>query len=884
MSDSTTEPKEFVVKLKYKVGNESHYITLEKFDFDTIRDSNMYDREKQVVKEKIKRIKKKIWSNTAEDFKELKDHLTNKDISNNYKFIMPLSTNYYTFENLQGFLNEKKISLKNNSNNTFDLLQGIEKNINELKTNTQVINKVNSFIRKQIMDDNKDYIFSLNEIDSGSIILEKLFTREMLINLGYINQTYETTKDIGNGKYFIYRFLYLIFRINLQEYFSRNEKLFDLTNNSIFTDSKAQRFLNNCKKDGNIIMFHSLDNIEIILENLKYLEELSKRREQAIPEIKSLKNCINDNVNNISGINYTSTNKYKQSSKNNQKINEILLIRKAGQEFILERINLVVGLLRSEFDNEISNELSEYKKFDENKSKLFLKSITEENKYLKKYFEFLEDNLIKNDQYNFSRSGRLDRPLPHNTDEGRKQKVREYGKYILDKEEYENSDINKIYDKLKADPRRLSYIITYYNIFKILETFFLTNGCILHHKFFNEEINLQDGIPQIKKSKEKIYVKVKSIKCIKYNEEMLRESFEGDAILKPIYEIEFEQIPTYSNVIFYINLINKLDPSSQLEETLENYKSENPNDEKTITDINSETLIYKRHTNDMFSKNKNIHPTKIFINNNLDIKKLVNRFSIIKSNHKIFKSLQVKTIEDALMISDTFTSITKEKELINDKNSEDVAYYIFKYYVDRFYFEIDKHLFIDGKYAQIKKIKLRLLNKMSWDELKDNKLDPTTKGFVYRQDREKEERFYDVQPSKTTRLAVNNEDSSYYVYLDVEVVFKNSPNDRIPIKDQINYGNNCIGKATVLDKLLYFQLGLNYPKRYLENKLRKKHGSLQGTRKKTLLKSAQLPLKTKEEEVSIKSQSGGTNKNLTRKIISKQKNRTIKNLLHYYTI
>ena len=29
---------------------------------------------------------------------------------------------------------------------------------------------------------------------------------------------------------------------------------------------------------------------------------------------------------------------------------------------------------------------------------------------------------------------------------------------------------------------------------------------------------------------------------------------------------------------------------------------------KTITEINSETLIYRRHTNNMFSKNKNIHP------------------------------------------------------------------------------------------------------------------------------------------------------------------------------------------------------------------------------------------------------------------------------------
>ena len=333
-----------------------------------------------------------------------------------------------------------------------------------------------------------------------------------------------------------------------------------------------------------------------------------------------------------------------------------------------------------------------------------------------------------------------------------------------------------------------------------------------------------------------------------------------------------------------------MNPSLQLEETLDNYKRENPNDKKTISDINSETLIYKRHTNDMFSKNKNIHRTKIFIKKNLDIKKMVNRFNIIKSNHKIFKSLEVETKEDALMISDTFNSIIKEKELKNEEIShEDVANYIFKYYIDRFYFEIDKHLFIDGKYAQIKKFKLRLLNKMSWDELKYNKLDPNVKGFVDREEREKEERFIDVEPSKVTRLAIDDVDSSYYVYLDVEVVFKNSPTDRIPIKDQINYGNDCIGKARVLDRLLWGALGINYTKSYLENKMRKRNGLFDATRKKTLLKSIPSATKSKKEPVSEKSQSeksqtGGANKNLTRKIISKQKNKTMKNLVHYYTI
>lgn len=641
MGDSTVEPKEFQIKLRYRVGNETHYTTLEKFDFDTIRDSNMYDTEKQIVKQG------KLWTNDVENFFTLKQHL-NKESENNYKFKIPLSTYYFSFDNLQGFLNQ---------------IQGIQRKL-------------------------KDEILAKGKI---------------------------------------------------------------------------------------------------------------------------------------------------------------------------------------------------YAEFEKNIRKFFIIPMESEPVYLTEYFKFLEENFKHNEKYKDLRDVRIyNRPIPYNTEDGRKKIVKDYGIYILGDEYDENSDndIDKLYSRLKADQKRLSYIITYYNIFKILETFYLPNGCILHNNFFRQEINKQNGAPQIKKSINKIYVKVKSIKCIKYNEDMLRDSFEQDAFLKPYYEIEFEEIPTYSNIIFYINLIDKLNPKTQLKDVLENYSQEFSEKEqkKTIAEINSETLIYRRHTNDMFSKNKNINKdiNKIYIHKNLDIKKMANRFNNIKSNNKIFKSLEVETIKDALMISDTFTAIIKEKKLITETNSdEDVANYIFKYYIDRFYFEIDKHLFVDGKYAQIKKVTLRLLNSMSFEDLQKNKLSLTTES----------ERFLQVSPSKSTRLAVDGVDSLYYVYLDVEVVFKNSPTDRIPIKDQINYGNNCIGRATVLDKLLYGALGINYPKKYLENKLRKKNSSLDTTRKKTLVKSIPSAPKSKEEEqVSENSQTGGTNKNLTRKIITKQKNKTMKNLVHYYTI
>jgi hypothetical protein len=720
MADSTTELKklkEFKIKLRYKVGPKTHYITLDKFEFNTIRNTNMIDKEKEIVKNDIHRNQTEKSDNVKDFHKELKNHLNTED-KKNYKFYIPLSSYYFTFDNFQGFLNDKLSS--------------------------------------------------------------------------------------------------------------------------------------------------------------------------------------------------TTTS-------------------------------------------------SEYRVFEENKAKFFIISHNdiEKKKYIKQYFEFLEKNFKDNEKYKDLQNVRIKDKEPiskYNTDEDRKQIVKEYGKYILDNEYYENSDIDKFYPSLKTDEKKLSYIITYYNIFKILETFYLSNGCILFNKFFTQIMNKEDGNNIIKKSKNKIYVSVKSIKCIKLNEELLREVFENNQFFRPIYEIEFQEIPIYSNIIFNINLIDRFNPDKKLENTLQNFfdesqdeesqdeesqdkksQDEKSQDEKSqdeesqkkhnIIKINSESLIYKNHGNKIFSKNKNIHPTKIFIEKKLNLKELINKFTIIKKNNIILKSLGVETIKDALMIPNVF-NVLKEELIKNEQeateqeaNEQETKDNIFEYYIKKFYFKQNEYLFIDNKYAQIKKITIRLLNNMSYHELINNEL----------KDKAVDKVFIKPVPSKSTRLAIDKADTSYYVYLDVEVIYKNSPSDKIPIKDQINYANNCIGKAIVLDTLLYNALGINYPKKYLENRLKKKNNLLDNTRKKTLVKSIPSGSKTKKELTTEKShfssssssfsspptppppptptptptptppsrppppptptptsppppQKGGANKNLTKKIISQQKNKTMKNLVHYYTI
>ena len=107
MTSINTNPKEFQIKLKYKVGSEYHYIILDKFTYETIRDSNMIDKEKQVVREKMKIDNPtKNWDNNVEDYDKLKEHLNIKD-KKNYKFYIPLSTFYFNFDNLRGFFNKQ---------------------------------------------------------------------------------------------------------------------------------------------------------------------------------------------------------------------------------------------------------------------------------------------------------------------------------------------------------------------------------------------------------------------------------------------------------------------------------------------------------------------------------------------------------------------------------------------------------------------------------------------------------------------------------------------------------------------------------------------------------------------------------------------------------
>ena len=83
--------------------------------------------------------------------------------------------------------------------------------------------------------------------------------------------------------------------------------------------------------------------------------------------------------------------------------------------------------------------------------------------------------------------------------------------------------------------------------------------------------------------------------------------------------------------------------------------------------------------------------------------------------------------------------------------------------------------------------------------------------------------------TKKNRFAIDEVNFIFY-YLDISIIYEESPRDFVSLKDTLNYKNNCIDQLNL--NLLYNALGVNYPKNYLENKLRKKPSTNESTRKK----------------------------------------------------
>ena len=415
--------------------------------------------------------------------------------------------------------------------------------------------------------------------------------------------------------------------------------------------------------------------------------------------------------------------------------------------FTYENLNAIIS------DNTLNNSSQNKNDYD----KFFIENEENEDNIdnqISEYFKALKKNYDANIRQASKTSSTSSREelFDWNNDTTRKEIIRKFGKFLLTQSEIANADTN-----LKSNDKKLKNIITYYNILKILETFYISRDCILKEKIY-EEI---DG--DIKETKNSVYIKIKKIKPVKLTEEQIQSSF-GYNILKPIYEIEFEKVDNLSKIEFHLNLKDQYNPERL---------------------INTKETKYSIVTDDKYK----VYPNSIFLNIkekkfNLDINLDYNKFHNIKDSE--------------------FTTRTKINMNKLIKN----------YYIDQIFFKPTtslKHPDPEKGFAIIKKTVIRAQNQLTDIEQRETiQRDILNENFT----------FYNEKQSPDIRLAIDNLQSKIIIYLDVKVTFKKNLKDSIPLKKQLNEKFACIKRANTIDGIIQNLVGENYPKNSLENKMR----------------------------------------------------------------
>ena len=811
----------------------------------------------------------------------------------------------------------------------------MEQEFNIIKTNKKLTNKINSWIQfdlksigmneksepKDIQKYNLFYlIYDKKKKENSELKISKKAEFEKLGIGKYDNPGEESTEGLEQ-RIKRNKLAYLLFNTDMNAKLDRQGIIEIDFNDTLRLPLLFGSKVNDDEKykdTDKIYNFNSIEKIYNVLLNIQYLDK------NDITKVKSIKtdetNKTNDETNNKT--NDKSNDKRTQTDIITDDENTSLFADIFNLDKLKKHVLAVGNLLLEKFAGEINNYKNIRNKHKDNINEFFIQNtqladksgLTDE--HISGYFTFLKENFAANVVLDAlpsaARFQKGKETKPFNTDKKRKSIVTNYAKYILDPDELEGNDEKneeQLYNRLKADRTKLSNIITYHNLHKILETLYLSKGTILKVSLFE----LIDNKLQEPKQDDKNYIKVLRINPTKLDIDERRRAFDGNNI-EAIFEIEFEKIYTYSTIKFHLNIIDINNPANLLENFLEteqtNFQTEkkteieeketkidgkkkllenNNNQEEikkltedieiltedieilkkkekdlSIIDINNTYSIYKVYSNKIFRNIKN-PDNKIIIQSKFDYDKLTNNFNILKKTiERRFPDQKIDDLRDIFIDSKIFDFVFKETQFKHDteKKDDDKDKYIKKiineYYLNKFFFKINSNLNIDNKIAEIIDVQIRRTDNIKIKEQKNIKEynSDITKNLFYK------------EPSKRTRLALDDVDNIYNVFLDVSVFFKNKITDKVPLSLRIKTVSSCIQRANTLDKIMYGYLHDLYPKNLLENKIRNKESS---------------NLENKPEKVNAEIQKGGKNR-VTKKNINKRRHNTLKNLVTYYAI
>ncbi|AET73154.1 hypothetical protein PGAG_00265 [Phaeocystis globosa virus 12T] len=484
--------------------------------------------------------------------------------------------------------------------------------------------------------------------------------------------------------------------------------------------------------------------------------------------------------------------------------------------FTYDNLNAVIKEKQTETESNFSQYNNDYSKF-------FILNKDKSDQHIRDYFQELKKNLDENireaNKTRVTNSMNQVQINDWNNDNTRKDIVNEYSKYILNSEEIAETDANKLYDRLKSNDTKMKNIITYHNIFKILERFYLNPGCILKQSIY------EDKKGDIVETKNPIYIKIKNITPVKLTDEEIQTSF-GVDILKPVYEIEFEKVHHFSKIQFNISFTDQYNPDTLKRNT------------KTPEKITDDER-YELYKNDLFYDTDSEKRTEkdIYINTKLDYNKLLSEYS----------SGEIVNIKDVFLNFNKFNKISGDRYKLKEKEQLNPNDIIKNYYVEQFFFKKGQKLNHNKKFAKIKKASIK-------------KLDTNTEQSNY----------FTLKPSPYIRLAVDDLQSIYSVYIDLEVTYRDTLEEKIPIKMQYKRAFGCIQRANTIDGILHDIIGNNYAKHLLEEKMRNRSST------------------TEKPEPSLKQnsyQSGGVKakRNKTRaRRGNKNRRTTLKKIIQYY--
>ena len=269
--------------------------------------------------------------------------------------------------------------------------------------------------------------------------------------------------------------------------------------------------------------------------------------------------------------------------------------------------------------------------------------------------------------------------------------------------------------------------------------------------------------------------------------------------------MEFEDIPNTNIIKFFINIINN-------EDKIKNKMFDN----KENKYIDYGTSIY--------SKKTNLNDYIIF-KDNLDVKKIINKYPLLIRNNNLFKKVNPTNINEIFINKELFEHVNNNNNYMKKLADSDIFNYIREYYINELFFKKDNILFKNEKFYQIDKVistnRFRNITPERILEEK-NKFYNVVKKVIEEKNPTKKlsKENSNIEKNIDKRLAYDGIGTSYNYYLDVYCYVKSKIDEKIGFNKKFESFFNCNNNANNLDILFQDLLQEYYSENTFKNLLK----------------------------------------------------------------